>query len=68
MLNNSLAVQHASFEIFMSVLTGADTIDELKLIRDETIKIRSIRIKQMGLELPWIIRNKQSWSFAGYQR
>ena len=38
-LINSLAVQHAFFEIFMLMLTGADTIDELKLIRDETIQL-----------------------------
>ncbi|KYM87991.1 hypothetical protein ALC53_03209, partial [Atta colombica] len=37
---NSLAVRHASFDFYVDdMLTGADTIDELKLIRDETIQL-----------------------------
>ena len=33
------------------------------------VKIRSIRVNQMGLELPWTIGNRQSWSCAShYQR
>ena len=43
------------------MLTGADIVDELNSRWNySTIKIRSIRVKQMGLELPWIIRNRQS--------
>ncbi|XP_012058650.1 PREDICTED: uncharacterized protein LOC105621809 [Atta cephalotes] len=37
---NSLAVRHVSFDFYVDdMLTGADTIDELKLIRDETIQL-----------------------------
>jgi len=40
-LINFLAVQHASFEIFMSMTCSPErnTVDELKLIRDETIQL-----------------------------
>jgi len=53
------------------MFTGADTVDELTNSRwnHSVVKIRSIRVKQMGLELPWTIENRQSWPCAShYQR
>jgi len=45
------------------MFTEADTIDELKLIRDDHSAVKiSIRVKQrQGLELLWTIANRQSW-------
>jgi len=46
---NSLAVQHAFFGIYIDdMLTGADTFDELKLIRDETIQLLKLRAFELS--------------------
>ena len=55
------------------MLTGADTLDELKLIRDETIQLLKLGafefIKQMGLELPELLETDNRDRVAGqYQR
>jgi len=72
-LINSIAIQQASFEIFIrwhAHRSGySRRIKTNSRWNHSAIKIRSIRVKQMNLELPWIIRNRQSWSCVGhYQR